>query len=152
MVWTAGTSITNEIDGKTAMTLLSKPINRRQFIVGKYVGIVQAVIWLFVPLTMLLSFFILYKLGYDQRESSETVSPWFEWVQLAGSVQIPLPHEDRMAAVPQVLPGIVLSFLQVCVLAGISVAVATRLPMVVNLVVCFAVFVVGNLTPTHLQK
>ena len=146
-VWTAGTSITNEIDGKTAMTLLSKPINRRQFIVGKYVGIVQAVIWLFVPLTLLLSFFILYKLGYDQRESSEAVSPWFEWVKVAGSVQFPLPHEDRLAAVSQVLPGVVLSFLQVCVLAGVSVAVATRLPMVVNLVVCFAVFVIGNLTP-----
>ena len=37
-VWTASTSIANEIEGKTAMTLLSKPINRRQFIVGKYIG------------------------------------------------------------------------------------------------------------------
>lgn len=145
-VWTAGTSITNEIDGKTAMTLLSKPINRRQFIVGKYVGIVQAVIWLFIPLVLLLSFFIFYKVGYDQRETSQEVSPWFEWVDVA-STQFPLPHADRLEAVSQVLPGVVLSFLQVCVLAGISVAVATRLPMVVNLVVCFAVFVVGNLTP-----
>ena len=51
-VWTAGTSITSEIDGKTAMTLLSKPINRRQFILGKYVGIIQAVVWLFVPLVL----------------------------------------------------------------------------------------------------
>ena len=42
-VWTASTSIAAEIEGKTAMTLLSKPINRRQFIVGKYVGIVHCV-------------------------------------------------------------------------------------------------------------
>ena len=33
-VWTAGTSITSEIEGKTAMTLLSKPIDRRQFILA----------------------------------------------------------------------------------------------------------------------
>jgi len=45
-VWTSSTSIAEEIEGKTAMTLLSKPINRRQFIVGKYVGIMSAVFWL----------------------------------------------------------------------------------------------------------
>ena len=35
-IWTASTSVADEIEGKTAMTLLSKPINRRQFVVGKY--------------------------------------------------------------------------------------------------------------------
>ncbi|MEQ9411666.1 MAG: ABC transporter permease subunit [Fuerstiella sp.] len=144
-VWTAGSSITSEIEGKTAMTLLSKPINRRQFVVGKYIGILQGVLWLFLPLTLLLAFLIFYKVGYDQREASEQVSPWFEWVAAGG--KIPVPHPTRLAAVTQVLPGIVLSFFQVSVLGAISVAVATRLPMVVNLVVCFAVFVVGNLTP-----
>ena len=145
-VWTAGTSITNEIDGKTAMTLLSKPINRRQFIVGKYIGILQAVLWLFLPLVVLLAFFIFYKLGYDQRESSEEVTPWFEAITVFGR-SIQWPHSDRVAAISEVLPGVVLAFFQVAVLAAISVAVATRLPMVVNLVICFAVFVVGNLTP-----
>ena len=145
-VWTAGTSITNEIDGKTAMTLLSKPINLRQFIVGKYVGILQSVLWLFLPLVIMLAFFIFYKVGYDQRESSETISPWFETIKFAGT-DISWPHPTRVAAVSQILPGVVLSFFQVAVLGAISVAVATRLPMVVNLVVCFAVFVVGNLTP-----
>lgn len=145
-VWTAGTSITNEIEGKTAMTLLSKPINRRQFIVGKYIGIVQGVLWLFIPLTILLAVFIFYKVGYDQRESSQAVSPWFEWTTVGGT-QLPMPHPVRLAAVSQILPGIVLCFFQVSVLGAISVAVATRLPMVANLVVCFAVFVVGNLTP-----
>ncbi len=146
-VWTAGTSITNEIDGKTAMTLLSKPITRRQFVFGKYVGIVQSVLWLFLPLTLLMAFLIFYKVGYDQKESSEEVAMWFEWKAVAGGVELPSPNPIRMAAVTQVLPGVVLCFFQVCVLGAISVAVATRLPMVVNLVICFAVFVVGNLTP-----
>jgi len=146
-VWTAGTSITNEIDGKTAMTLLSKPINRRQFILGKYVGILQAVLWLFLPLVIILGFFIFYKVGYDQRESSSPeITPWFETVKVLGQ-DISWPHSDRLASFSEVLPGVVLAFFQVAVLAAISVAVATRLPMVVNLVVCFAVFVVGNLTP-----
>ena len=146
-VWTAGTSITSEIEGKTAMTLLSKPINRRQFVVGKYVGIVQGVIWLYLPLMILFAFLIYYKVGYDQREMSKAVSDWFQKRELIGGIQLPLPNPERLAVVTQVLPGIILSFFQVCVLAAISVAIATRVPMVVNLVVCFAVFVVGNLTP-----
>ena len=146
-VWTAGTSITNEIDGKTAMTLLSKPVNRRQFIVGKYVGIIQGVLWLFLPLTLIFSFVIFYKIGYDQREMSKEITSWFQTQQIVGGFNVPMPHPERLAVVTQILPGVVLSFFQVCVLTAISVAVATRLPMVVNLVVCFAVFVVGNLTP-----
>ncbi|MDG2128824.1 MAG: ABC transporter permease subunit [Fuerstiella sp.] len=146
-VWTAGTSITNEIDGKTAMTLLSKPINRRQFILGKYIGIIQGILWLFLPLTLIFSFVIFYKVGYDQREMSKEITSWFQVQQIIGGFEIPLPHPERLAVVTQILPGVVLSFFQVCVLTAISVAVATRLPMVVNLVVCFAVFVVGNLTP-----
>ncbi|MEZ6124074.1 MAG: ABC transporter permease [Planctomycetaceae bacterium] len=151
-VWTAGTSITNEIEGKTAMTLLSKPINRRQFIVGKYVGILQAVLWLFLPLLLIFSFFIYYKVGYDQKESSKEVTPWFLWETTDSGTEIPRPHPDRVAAISEILPGVVLAFFQVSVLAAVAVAVATRLPMVVNLVTCFAVFVIGNLTPVMVAQ
>jgi len=150
-VWTSGTSITSEIEGKTAMTLLSKPVTRRQFIVGKYIGIVQTVMWLFLILTVVFSALIFYKVGYDQKERSEEVSAVFQWQPLGG-VELPLPHPDRMKVVNQVLPGVALSFLQVCVLSAISVTIATRLPMVVNLVTCFAIFVVGNLTPLMVQQ
>ncbi len=144
-VWTAGTSITSEIEGKTAMTLLSKPIDRRQFIVGKYIGIVQAVIWMFVILTVLFSMLIFLKVGYDQRERAEEVTPKWLWHKVA-DVEIPVPHPERVRVIAQLLPGVALTFLQVCVLGAISVSLATRMPMVMNLVICFAVFVIGNLT------
>ncbi len=150
-VWTAGTSITNEIEGKTAMTLLSKPINRRQFILGKYMGILQGTLWLLVPLTVLFGMLIFYKVGHDQRELSESISPWWEYTQFAG-MNIPLPHPERMSVVNQVIPGVILVFLEVAVLGAVSVAVATRLPMVVNLVVCLTIFVVGNLTPMMVSQ
>ena len=96
---------------------------------------------------LLFAFLIYYKVGYDQRETSATeISQWFQWVK-AGGVELPKLNPTRLAAVSQILPGIVLSFLQVSVLGAISVAVATRLPVVVNLVACFVVFVIGNLTP-----
>ncbi len=150
-VWTAGTSITSEIEGKTAMTLLSKPIDRRQFILGKYLGIVQAVIWMFAILTLLFSMLIFLKVGYDQRERSEDVTPKWQWYKVA-EVEIPVPHPDRVRVIAQLLPGVALAFLQVCVLGAISVTVATRMPMVMNLVICFTVFVIGNLTEVIVNR
>ncbi len=150
-VWTAGTSITSEIEGKTAMTLLSKPIDRRQFILGKYLGIVQAVIWMFAILTLLFSMLIFLKVGYDQRERSEDITPKWQWYKVA-EVEIPVPHPDRVRVIAQLLPGVALAFLQVCVLGAISVTVATRMPMVMNLVICFAVFVIGNLTEVIVNR
>lgn len=150
-IWTAGTTITSDIEGKTAMTLLSKPIDRRQFILGKYLGIVQAVIWMFVILTAVFSVLIFYKVGYDQREHSEDVSPLFQWHEVSG-VELPVPHPDRVRVVGQILPGIALAFLQVSVLGAIAVTAATRLPMVMNLVLCFAVFVIGNLTEVMVNR
>lgn len=130
-VWTASTSIATEIEGKTAMTLLSKPINRRQFILGKYVGILMAIFWMLLPLVLAFLGLILYKVGYDARESAKNIPPLME----------------RVPIMVKTLPGLALILLEISVLAAVSVAISTRLPMVVNIVVTFTIFVVGHLTP-----
>src|SRR5262249_40128076 len=38
----ASMSISEEIEGRTAVTLMSKPVSRRQFLLGKYAGILLA--------------------------------------------------------------------------------------------------------------
>lgn len=134
-VWTASTSVADEIEGKTAMTLLSKPINRRQFVLGKYIGILQAVLWYMLPLVVVFLCCIYYKVGYDAKE---------------GSQDIPT-RAQCLAEVVQVLPGLALLFMEIAVLSGISVAISTRLPMVVNLTCCFAIFVVGHLAGILVQ-
>ncbi len=138
-VWTSSTSVANEIEGKTAMTLLSKPINRRQFVVGKYVGILQAVLILVVPLVLIFFLLLLYKVGYDARESSKQVPEW--------GFQAMTIHPERLQAVIQILPGVALILLEIAVLTAVSVAISIRLPMVVNITTCLAIFVVGHLTP-----
>lgn len=130
-VWTSSTTISEEIDGKTAMTLLSKPINRRQFILGKYIGILDAVLFLLVPLSVIFLMLVFYKVGYDAKESSKSS----------------LEAAQRMGEVFQTIPGILLIVLEVTIMTAISVAIATRVPMIVNIVSCFAIFVVGHLTP-----
>ena len=130
-VWTASTSISSEIEGKTAMTLLSKPINRRQFIIGKYIGILQAVFWMLLPVILIFLGLIMYKVGYDARESAKEIPTWAE----------------RVPTMVTTLPALALILMQISVLAAVSVAISTRLPMVVNIVTTFAIFVVGHLTP-----
>src|SRR5688500_5440445 len=41
-VLAASMSISEEIEGRTAVTLMSKPVNRRQFLIGKFLGILMA--------------------------------------------------------------------------------------------------------------
>ncbi|MBM84380.1 MAG: ABC transporter permease [Planctomycetaceae bacterium] len=143
-VWTSSTSIANEIEGKTAMTLLSKPINRRQFIIGKYVGIMQAVFLLMAPLVVVFFLLLMYKVGYDAREASKEVPEWFDSERSAFNA-------ERLDAALQILPAMLLAYMEVAVMAAVSVAISTRLPMVVNIVSCLAIFVIGHLTPVLVQ-
>lgn len=128
---TASSAVAEEIEGKTAVTLLSKPINRRQFIIGKFLGIELGVLAMFVLLGGCFALGVFYKTGYDLRES-------------AGSAD---NMAKRMAQVFQIMPGLALGFFEVTVLTSISVAISTRLPMLVNLVVTIAIFFLGHLTP-----
>ena len=70
-VWTASVSVADEIEGRTALTLLSKPISRREFVLGKFLGIVWANFLMFVILGAWMLILVSYKVVYDARETVE---------------------------------------------------------------------------------
>ena len=72
-----------------------------------------------------------YKVVYDSREVAKTEPTW------------QLCYLEMIAHVP----GLVLAFLETVVLAAISVAISTRLPMLANLIVCASIYVLGHLVP-----
>ena len=166
-VWTASMSVADEIEGKTAMTLLSKPINRRQFVVGKYVGIAQAVFFLITIIGSVFFVLTYYKYGYDQKEAGKGDVSLFIWSAAEAeqdakgeeitperkaelqkdSYTIPRLVSSRVEASLQILPGLVLIFLEAAVMTSVSVAISTRVPMMVNIISCFSIFVIGHLTP-----
>jgi ABC-type transport system involved in multi-copper enzyme maturation permease subunit len=135
-VWSASSSISEEIEGRTALTVLSKPIGRPSFIVGKFVGIVWTVMVLFVILGLLLLIVVAYKPIYDGRESSTQDVTW------------QLCHLEMTS----VVPGLALAFMETLVLAALSVAISTRLPWLANLVICFTIYALGHLTPLIVQS
>jgi ABC-type transport system involved in multi-copper enzyme maturation permease subunit len=130
-LWAASTSVAEEIEGRTALTVLSKPIGRRQFIIGKYFGICWAVGVMFIILGAIFLLAVAYKPIYDARESARETPIW----------------QECHIAVVQTVPGLVLVFMETIVLAAVSVAISTRLPMLANFVICIAVYALGHLTP-----
>ncbi len=130
-LWTASVSIADEIEGKTALTLLSKPVGRRQFIIGKYLGILLPVAIIFIVLGVLFLGSVSYKKVYDARESSG---------------ETPTAAQCRQE-MQQIAPGLLLGFFETMVLTAISVAISTRMPMLPNLLICSSVYVLGHLVP-----
>lgn len=146
-VWTASVSVADEIEGKTAMTLLSKPINRRQFVWGKYVGIFQSALIMVAVLGLVFFFLTYYKVHYDKREAAEEQTPLLYFRDVG--LPFPAPYLNRVyfEVARTILPGLTLILMEVAVMTAVSVAISTRVPMMVNISTCFAVFVIGHLTP-----
>jgi ABC-type transport system involved in multi-copper enzyme maturation permease subunit len=130
-LWTASVSIADEIDGRTALTVLSKPIGRREFIIGKFLGILGPVVILFIVFGAIFLASISYKVVYDARETSRQEPTW----------------QECQTEMLQITPGLALAFMETTVLASISVAISTRLPMMANLIICAAIYVLGHLVP-----
>ncbi|MBC8356629.1 MAG: ABC transporter permease [Planctomycetes bacterium] len=135
-VWAASTSVSEEIEGRTALTVLSKPLRRRSFVLGKYLGIFLTVAVVFILLGTVLMLVTAYKPIYDAKENSGEQPIW------------QLCHLEMVG----VVPGLLLAFMETAILAAVSVAISTRLPMLANFIICFTIYVIGHLTPLLVQS
>ena len=135
-IWAASKSVAAEIEGRTALTVLSKPVGRRQFIFGKFSGISLALGLFFIVLGFWLMVWIAYKPIYDFKEASKGLAEWTVCYQ--ESVHM--------------LPGIFLCYLEAVLFVAISVAISTRMGILPNFLICFSIYVLGHLTPLLVQS
>jgi ABC-type transport system involved in multi-copper enzyme maturation permease subunit len=148
-------SVTEEIEGRTAITLMSKPVSRRQFLLGKYAGITLSALFMTGLMGWVLVWVFLYKTWYDSGTPgavAESDPAWVITMLRSSFSEITAGHLIRGAALwvndaLSVLPGLTIGFCQVSVLTAVAVALATRIPMVVNLTMCMLVYFMGHLTP-----
>jgi ABC-type transport system involved in multi-copper enzyme maturation permease subunit len=150
-VLAASTSISEEIEGRTAITVMSKPVSRRQFLIGKFIGILGACLLMIGMLGWAFDGVMWGLQGY--MDNSDAPLPgWVEPMRQAWSSlpEVPLSFGLGIGvwfdASIRALPGLIFGGCQVMVLVAIAVALATRLPMVVNIVTCVAIFFLGHLT------
>ena len=131
-VWTAGVTVSEEIEGRTAVTVLSKPIGRLEFIFGKFLGILAPAVIMFIVLGGLFLASVAYKVPYEARETSS-----------------PDPTAaDCVQEIINTAPGLALGLMETVVLASIALAISTRLPMIPNMVICLTIYALGHLMPT----
>lgn len=136
-IWAASKSIAEEIEGRTALTVLSKPIGRRQFIIGKFVGIAWALA-IFAIIVGIVAFVpaVSYKAAYDAKEAAKEAIKW----------------QECYSETIRIMPGLALGFMETLVFIAISVTISTRLPILANILICFAIYVLGHLTPLIVQS
>jgi hypothetical protein len=169
-------SISEEIEGRTAVTLMSKPVNRRHFLIGKFLGILLAC---FAMAMILLIVFVLALWAMPAFDKINKVEDQLliqtEEVVLPSDFIKSLPEYANspsrkvlgmLTNIPSVPGkkfaegignwvsetfahgiGVILCFGQVSIIVSIATALATRIPFVVNLVLCLSIYLVGNLAP-----
>jgi len=153
----ASISVNEEIEGRTAITVISKPVSRRQFFIGKYLGILLA----YWAMTMLLGWVLTWALHFKPRFDplDDAVDPMpmeiAKWMAPKLDKVVPTTEGSAFArgmgtwigetAAHHI--GLFRVFGQVMIMLSICTALATRVSFIVNLVICLGIFLIGNLSP-----
>lgn len=129
-------SIYEEIEDRTMLTLMSKPLQRWQVLLGKYLGIIVASLLAVIVLGLALSLATWWRIPGDYRLSAQSIDD-VDLKMLAG---YRLMHLTGLAA------ELTLKWLEISVLAAVGVAMSTRVSLVVNLPIVILIYIAGNLT------
>jgi ABC-type transport system involved in multi-copper enzyme maturation permease subunit len=157
---TTSMSISDEIEGRTAITLLSKPLSRRQFLLGKFSGILLAVMALAALTGWCLNWGVYLKPMIDFEQAADPLQDQLQPALVAGAHFLAPGREAGsflqgaaawFGGSLALLPGLVIGCCQVMIFLAIAAALATRIPMVVNLLTCLVIFYLGNLAPFLVQ-
>jgi len=148
----AAQSVTEEIEGRTAITLMSKPVSRRQFLLGKFLGIFLCALLLVLVVGWLFDLVLLYKRWFDNMDAVVLAPEASAWV---GGLGLDAAGQYVVRGVAlwgqhtsEVAPGLVMAAMLVMVLTAVAVTLAVRTPMIVNLTTCLFIYMIANLMPT----
>ena len=129
-------SIFEEIEDRTMLTLMSKPVQRWEVLVGKYLGIILSSALAVAVLGTIIVLCVIYRIPSDYQLQTNTLDDRviqqitdLQWMHVMG-----------------LIPCLVLVWIQVSVLAAIGVALSTRFSLVVNLPAVILIYIAGNLT------
>jgi ABC-type transport system involved in multi-copper enzyme maturation permease subunit len=136
VLFTASKAIHEEIEDRTMLTLMSKPLRRWEVLVGKYFGIILAALLSVAILGAVMILCVWIRIPND-------------YMLRAGSIS----HEEatqiwdyRQMHIAGLLPSLALTWLQVSVLAAVGLALSTRFSLVVSLPTVIMLYFAGNLT------
>jgi ABC-type Na+ efflux pump permease subunit len=129
-------SIFDEIEDRTMLTLMSKPVQKWEVLVGKYLGIITAAAIAVAVLGVILILCTWWRLPGDYQIRATSID----------ENEIRQLREMRLMHIAGLVPSLLLMWLQISVLAAVGVALSTRFSLVVNLPVVLLIYIAGNLT------
>ena len=129
-------SIYEEIEDRTMLTLMSKPIQRWEVLVGKYLGIILSTALVIAIFGAIIMFCTWVRIPMDYQLRAWTLD----------DRELKILHDHRLMHEVTLIPTLILVWLQVSVLAAIGVALSTRFSLVVNLPTVILIYIAGNLT------
>jgi ABC-type Na+ efflux pump permease subunit len=141
--------IPNEVESRTIYTILSKPVRRFEFLLGKYMGSVFLILLSIVMMSLLFGAMLCFKerrLTADAMVGASQSAPGTEYHE---DMQRLLPQIHRDAYDPDIVKGVLLTFVKLSLLAAITLLVSTfSTSMIFNVTVGFLVFFAGHLVGT----
>jgi ABC-type transport system involved in multi-copper enzyme maturation permease subunit len=129
-------SIFDEIEDRTMLTLMSKPVARWEVLVGKYLGIILSALLAVAALGAVLALAVYWRIPGDNLINTKTID----------DRELQNLHGLRVLALAGLFPALIMVWLQISTLAAIGVALSTRFSLVVNLPVVIFLYIAGNLT------
>ncbi len=135
-LFAASKSIYEEIEDRTMLTLMSKPVAKWEVLIGKYLGLVMSALLAVALLGAVLVLCTWWRIPGDYQLRATSLD----------DREVRQVMDIRLMHIAGLLPSLLLLWMQIAVLAAVSVAISTRVPLVVNLPVVILLYIAGNLT------
>ncbi len=132
-VFSAAAGVSRELEERTALTALAKPLSRRSFVAGKFLGLLGAAFLLLLGLAGVLGVTLWLDHVLSVRE-----------VNFAGFFR-PGAALEFLAGLPLFGPQLLFAFLETAIFCALAVALALFLPFAGNLIACLLLFAAGNI-------
>src|SRR5690349_4629495 len=135
-LFAASKSIYEEIEDRTMLTLMSKPVAKWEVLIGKYLGLVTSALLAVALLGAVLVLATWWRIPGDYQLRATSLD----------DREVRQVMDLRLMHISGLLPSLLLLWMQIAVLTAVSVAISTRVPLVVNLPVVILLYIAGNLT------
>jgi ABC-type transport system involved in multi-copper enzyme maturation permease subunit len=135
MIYASTKVIDEEIENRTMLILMSKPIARWQVVIGKYLGVALVSLVMIAGLGLFVATCAYIRYFDDMRIDYVVATP----------AQVVALNLANVKAGLALVPALLLQFLQVATLAAVSVAVSTRWGLAVNITTVVLLYIAANL-------
>ncbi len=144
--------IPNELENRTIYTILSKPVRRFEFLLGKYAGSALLVLVSVVMMSVMFGAALKFKGDNYLKVTQQSVGQ----AQDAGTMEEAVRQMQKIRAAvydPDLVKALLLTFVKLALLAAITLLVSTfSTSMVFNVAVALLIFFAGHLVGPAKEK